>query len=75
MPSSATPADREPLNPIFRVARSLKGMSATMGFGNTARLTHCMEEVLTDLRDGGAAWLTRASDASKGGRLPRTIGC
>jgi two-component system chemotaxis sensor kinase CheA len=46
--------DREALNTIFRVAHSLKGMSATMGFDRMAELTHRMEEVLTILRDGGA---------------------
>ena len=48
------PADAEPLTVIFRVAHSLKGMSATMGFDAMARLTHRMEEVLAAMRDGGA---------------------
>jgi two-component system, chemotaxis family, sensor kinase CheA len=47
--------DREALNTIFRVAHSLKGMSATMGFDSMAKLTHKMEEVLTILRDEGGA--------------------
>lgn len=47
--------DRDALNTIFRVAHSLKGMSATMGFDRMARLTHRMEEVLTILRDEGGA--------------------
>ncbi|HWH14598.1 MAG TPA: Hpt domain-containing protein, partial [Miltoncostaeaceae bacterium] len=44
----------EALNTIFRVAHSLKGMSATMGFDRMAGLTHRMEEVLSALRDGAA---------------------
>jgi len=48
------PADAEPLTVIFRVAHSLKGMSATMGFEAMARLTHRMEEVLAAMRDDGA---------------------
>lgn len=48
------PADSESLASIFRVAHSLKGMSATMGFDGMAKLTHRMEEVLTVIRDGGA---------------------
>ena len=44
----------EALNTIFRVAHSLKGMSATMGFERMAGLTHRMEEVLSKLRDGHA---------------------
>lgn len=47
--------DREALNTIFRVAHSLKGMSATMGFDRMAKLTHRMEEVLALLRDEGGA--------------------
>jgi two-component system chemotaxis sensor kinase CheA len=57
------PADTEPLTVIFRVAHSLKGMSATMGFGAMARLTHRMEEVLAIMRDDGAPVTSAISDA------------
>jgi two-component system chemotaxis sensor kinase CheA len=57
------PADPEPLAVIFRVAHSLKGMSATMGFDAIARLTHRMEEVLAALRDGGAPVTGQVVDA------------
>lgn len=57
------PDDREPLTVVFRVAHSLKGMSATMGFTAMAGLTHRMEEVLTDLRDGGAPITRSVTDA------------
>lgn len=57
------PSDREPLTVVFRVAHSLKGMSATMGFGAMAGLTHRMEEVLTGLRDGGAPITPAVTDA------------
>ena len=40
------PDDRAVLDEIFRLAHSLKGMSATMGFGQIAALTHKMEDVL-----------------------------
>ena len=40
------------LDEIFRVAHTLKGMSATMGFTNVAELTHEMENVLDKLRKG-----------------------
>ncbi|MGI5911169.1 MAG: chemotaxis protein CheW [Syntrophomonadaceae bacterium] len=40
------------LNEIFRVAHTLKGMSSTMGFHNLANLTHHMENVLSDLKEG-----------------------
>src|SRR6185295_9235310 len=57
------PSDAEPLTVIFRVAHSLKGMSATMGFESMARLTHRMETVLAALRDDGAAVTPAISDA------------
>ena len=50
-----TPDDGETLDEIFRIAHSLKGMSATMGFERIARLTHAMEDVfeLLKQRRGG----------------------
>jgi two-component system chemotaxis sensor kinase CheA len=47
------PSDRETVDAIFRIAHSLKGMSATMGFGGMASLTHQMEDVLELLRQRG----------------------
>jgi two-component system chemotaxis sensor kinase CheA len=44
------PADRETIDAIFRIAHSLKGMSATMGFTAIAELTHHMEDVFELLR-------------------------
>lgn len=44
------PEETSVLNEIFRVAHTLKGMSATMGFNRMARLTHDMEDVLHALR-------------------------
>src|SRR3954464_189345 len=43
-------ASGETTNEIFRIAHSLKGMSATMGFARMAALTHEMENVLELLR-------------------------
>ncbi|MBC7319944.1 chemotaxis protein CheA [bacterium] len=48
----ANPDDKELLNEIFRIAHTIKGMSATMGFNNIATLTHNMENILDDLRKG-----------------------
>lgn len=45
-----TPENKELLNEIFRIAHTIKGMSATMGFNNIATLTHNMENILDDLR-------------------------
>lgn len=45
-----SPEDINALNDIFRVAHTLKGMSATMGYNNIAHLTHEMENVLDCIR-------------------------
>ena len=45
-----TPEDRTTVDEIFRIAHSLKGMSATMGFAGMAALTHEMEDVFELLR-------------------------
>jgi two-component system, chemotaxis family, sensor kinase CheA len=44
------PKDRGTVEEIFRIAHSLKGMSATMGFSRIAELTHAMEDVFELLR-------------------------
>ncbi len=44
------PTNQETVDGIFRIAHSLKGMSATMGFSAIAELTHAMEDVFEVLR-------------------------
>lgn len=46
------PQDLSSLNEIFRAAHTLKGMSSTMSFDDMADLTHHMEDVLSDLKEG-----------------------
>jgi two-component system chemotaxis sensor kinase CheA len=46
------PTDVDRINQIFRVAHTIKGMAATMGFSDIAELTHKMEDVLADFREG-----------------------
>ncbi|MCY6959537.1 chemotaxis protein CheA [Clostridium brassicae] len=46
------PDDIDKLNEIFRVAHTIKGMAATMGYNNMAELTHKMEDVLSEFREG-----------------------
>ncbi|MFT8313964.1 MAG: chemotaxis protein CheA [Clostridium sp.] len=46
------PEDVDKLNEIFRVAHTIKGMAATMGFNRMAELTHKMEDVLSEFRNG-----------------------
>src|ERR671920_558886 len=44
------PDDPETVDEIFRIAHSMKGMSATMGFAGMSALTHEMEDVFELLR-------------------------
>lgn len=46
------PENIDKLNEIFRVAHTIKGMAATMGFSQMAELTHKMEDVLSKFREG-----------------------
>jgi two-component system chemotaxis sensor kinase CheA len=55
-----TPDDPETVDEIFRIAHSMKGMSATMGFSGMAALTHEMEDVFELLRQR-AGGLERAA--------------
>ena len=47
-----SPDDIDKLNEIFRVAHTIKGMAATMGFNDISELTHKMEDVLSEFREG-----------------------
>jgi two-component system chemotaxis sensor kinase CheA len=50
-----TPDDAEALQTILRAAHTLKGMSATMGYDNLARLAHATEDVLDKVQDSDLA--------------------
>lgn len=41
------------VNEVFRVAHTLKGMAGTMGFKKMQKLTHDMENVLSEIRTDG----------------------
>ena len=56
------PKDPPTVDEIFRIAHSLKGMSATMGFANIAELTHAMEDVFELLRQRSTGLKTEAID-------------
>jgi two-component system, chemotaxis family, sensor kinase CheA len=56
------PKDRGTVDEIFRIAHSLKGMSATMGFAQIAKLTHEMEDVFELLRQRNEALPREAID-------------
>lgn len=46
------PDDSDTINEIFRAAHTLKGMSGTMGFSRMQRLTHDLENVFSEIRNG-----------------------
>ncbi len=56
------PGNTPALNEIFRAAHTLKGMSSTMGFDDVADLTHHMEDVLSDLKEGKLEATTNVVD-------------
>ena len=46
------PDNTDTINEIFRAAHSLKGMAGTMGYKKMQRLTHDMENVFSEIRNG-----------------------
>lgn len=46
------PDNADTINEIFRAAHSLKGMAGTMGYKRMQRMTHDMENVFTEIRNG-----------------------
>ena len=50
------------INEIFRAAHSLKGMSGTMGFKRMQTLTHDMENVFSEVRNGNIKVSTEMID-------------
>ena len=47
-----SPDDADTINEIFRAAHSLKGMAGTMGYKRMQALTHDMENVFSEIRNG-----------------------
>lgn len=46
------PEDADTINEIFRAAHTLKGMAGTMGYTRMQRLTHDLENVFQEIRNG-----------------------
>ena len=46
------PENADTINEIFRAAHSLKGMAGTMGYKRMQHLTHIMENVFSEIRNG-----------------------
>ncbi|MGE5653968.1 MAG: Hpt domain-containing protein, partial [Bacillota bacterium] len=50
------------IDEVFRSAHTLKGMAATMGFGEVAELTHAMENIFDLLRRGDKRYTESLAD-------------
>ena len=46
------PENEGTINEIFRAAHTLKGMSGTMGYKRMQNLTHNMENIFSEIRNG-----------------------
>ena len=46
------PENMDTINEIFRAAHTLKGMAGTMGYKRMQNLTHDMENVFSEVRNG-----------------------
>lgn len=58
----ADPTDAANVDVVFRVAHSVKGMAATMGYDQIAHLTHAMEDVFALLRERAGGLQREAID-------------
>ncbi len=56
------PADKEKINSLFRFAHSVKGMGASMGYGDIAELAHAMEDLMDAVRRGDHAFTAVVAD-------------
>jgi two-component system chemotaxis sensor kinase CheA len=56
------PGDREKINTLFRMAHSLKGMGASMGYNDIADLSHTMEDLMHKVREGVFLFDSAAAD-------------
>jgi two-component system chemotaxis sensor kinase CheA len=57
-----SPADRAGIDMLFRGAHSLKGMAASMEYGDIVEIAHSMEDLMLRVRDGGYCFDTGVAD-------------
>lgn len=67
------PANRDGIDSLFREAHSLKGMAASMGFEQTTRLAHYLEDMLDGFRETGAIDATSVDRLLAGADLLETM--
>ncbi len=56
------PADRGKIDALFRMAHSIKGMSASMGYETMAELAHKMEDLMDKIRKAACCFETDIAD-------------
>ena len=56
------PEDREHIDFLFRMAHSIKGMSASMGYGEMAEVSHKMEDLMDRVRKGTIEFVSAVAD-------------
>jgi two-component system chemotaxis sensor kinase CheA len=56
------PADKDKIDSLFRFAHSVKGMSASMGYDDMAKLAHAMEDLMDGVRRGDYAFDAAIAD-------------
>ena len=56
------PAEREQIDFLFRMAHSIKGMAASMGYGDMAELAHKMEDLMDRVRKGTIEFVSAVAD-------------
>jgi len=57
-----TPEEREQIDFLFRMAHSIKGMAASMGYGEMAELSHKMEDLMDRVRKGTIGFVSSVAD-------------
>ncbi|MDD2336663.1 MAG: chemotaxis protein CheA [Geobacteraceae bacterium] len=56
------PENREKIDFLFRMAHSIKGMAASMGYGEMAELSHKMEDLMDRVRKGTIGFVSAIAD-------------
>jgi two-component system chemotaxis sensor kinase CheA len=56
------PEDREQIDFLFRMAHSIKGMAASMGYGEMTELSHKMEDLMDRIRKGTIGFVSAVAD-------------
>jgi len=56
------PDNRESVDNLFRMAHSIKGMGASMGYADIAELAHALEDLMHKVRDGAFRFSPLTSD-------------